>query len=76
MNLEKPSQENLEFILNELAEKLDVANRMIMEPEGYNLNKYDDLKFMYDVIMTKSRLSPSETQAFVDELRTVRKAQV
>jgi len=74
MNLEEPSQENLEFILNELAEKLDVANRMIMEPEGYNLNKYDDLKFMYDMVINKGKLSPSETQAFVDELRSVRKS--
>ena len=74
MNLEEPSQENLEFILNELAEKLDVANRMIMEPEGYNLNKYEDLKFMYDMVINKGKLSPSETQAFVDELRTVRKS--
>ena len=74
MNLEEPSQENLEFILNELAEKLDVANRMIMEPEGYNLNKYEDLKFMYDMVINKGKLSPSETQAFVDELRSVRKS--
>jgi len=73
MNLEQPSQENLEYILNRMAEKLDVANRMIMDPEGYNLNKYDDLKFMYDMVMNKDRLSPSETQAFVDELRSVRK---
>lgn len=74
MNLEQPTKENLEFILNELAEKLNVVNRMIMEPEDYNLNKYEDLKFMYDMIIKKGKLSPSETQAFIDELRSVRKA--
>lgn len=73
MNLDQPSQENLEFILSELTKKLDVANRMIMDPDGYKLEMYDELKFMYDVVMTKETLSPSETQAFVSELRTVRK---
>lgn len=73
MNLDNPSQENLEFILKELTKKLDVANRKIMDPDGYNLEKYDELKFMYDVVIAKETLSPSETQAFVSELRTVRK---
>ncbi|PAV29971.1 hypothetical protein CIL05_08825 [Virgibacillus profundi] len=74
MNLEYPSQENLEIILNELADRLDVVNRTIMDPEDYDLDKYDDLKFMYDMITQKGRLSASETQAFIEELRAVRKA--
>ncbi|SDQ61424.1 Uncharacterized protein YfkK, UPF0435 family [Virgibacillus subterraneus] len=74
MNLENPSQENLKFILDELAEMLNVVNRTIMDPEDYDLEKYEDIKFMYDMITQKGQLSASETQAFIDELRSVRKS--
>ncbi|WP_164669033.1 DUF1128 domain-containing protein [Virgibacillus doumboii] len=74
MNLENPSKENLEYILNELAEKLNVVNREIMDPEDYDLDKYEEIKFMYDMIIQKGQLSASETQAFIDELRSVRKS--
>ncbi|MTW86665.1 DUF1128 family protein [Virgibacillus dakarensis] len=73
MGLENPTAENLKVILDELAEMLGVVNRSIMDPEDYDLDKYDDLKFMYDMVKQKGRLSASETQAFIDELRTVRK---
>ncbi|MBP1949092.1 DUF1128 domain-containing protein [Virgibacillus litoralis] len=74
MNLENPSQENLKFILDELAEMLNVVNRTIMDPEDYDLEKYEDIKFMYEMIKQKGQLSASETQAFIDELRSVRKS--
>ncbi|MBP2256167.1 uncharacterized protein YfkK (UPF0435 family) [Virgibacillus campisalis] len=73
MDLDKPSKDNLKFILNELADHLTIANRAIMDPDDYDLNKYEDLKFMYDVVKQKGQLSVSESQAFVEELRAVRK---
>ncbi|HLR41145.1 MAG TPA: DUF1128 domain-containing protein [Virgibacillus sp.] len=74
MDLDYPSKENLKYILDELAECLTVANRAIMDPEDYDLNKYEDLKLMYDMIIQKGQLSASESQAFIEELRSVRKA--
>ncbi|MFC4557085.1 DUF1128 domain-containing protein [Virgibacillus kekensis] len=74
MNLENPSKENMEFMLNEIAERLSVVNRSIMDVEDYDLDKYDDIKFMYEMVKQKGQLSASETQAFIDELRTVRKS--
>ncbi|WP_106497653.1 DUF1128 domain-containing protein [Lentibacillus sp. Marseille-P4043] len=73
MGLENPSTENLKVILEEFADILGVVNRSIMDPEDYDLNKYEDLKFMYDMVKQKGQLSASETQAFIDELRSVRK---
>ncbi|SES74322.1 Uncharacterized protein YfkK, UPF0435 family [Oceanobacillus limi] len=73
MNLENPTQENLKFILDELAEKLNVVNRSVMDAEDYDLNKYEDIKFLYEVVSQKGQLSTSETQAFIEELRNVRK---
>ncbi|MFD1038017.1 DUF1128 domain-containing protein [Virgibacillus byunsanensis] len=74
MNLENPTQENLKFLLDELADRLKVVNRTIMDPEDYDIDKYDDIKFMYDMIVQKGHLSASEAQAFIDELRSVRKS--
>jgi len=73
MQLEQPSKENMEYMLQELAEKLQVVNRSIMDAEDYNLEKYEDLKWMYDMVISKGRLSASETQAFINELAAIRK---
>jgi len=73
MNLDNPSYENLGYILDVLADKLSVANRSLLDPEDYNIGKYDDLKLMYDMVINKGTLSAGETQAFIDELRSVRK---
>ncbi|WP_010649372.1 DUF1128 domain-containing protein [Oceanobacillus massiliensis] len=73
MSLEKANEENMKLLLHELAERLNVVNRSIMDPEDYDLNKYEDLKFMYDMVVQKGQLSASETQAFIQELATIRK---
>lgn len=73
MSLEKPTKENLATILQGLSERLGVVNRSLMDPDDYDLDKYDELKFMYDTIMQKGHLSASETKAFIEELRAVRK---
>lgn len=73
MNLNEPTQENLKYILNELADRLDIANRILVDEKDYDINRYEDLKFMYDVVVQKQQLSINEKHAFIDELRSVRK---
>lgn len=74
MNLENPTKENLEYMLTDLAERLSVVNRALMDVEDYNLDKYTEIKFMYEIVVQKGSLSASEIQAFIDELRRVRKS--
>lgn len=73
MNLDQPTEQNLKIILDELIDRLGVANTSLMDPKDYDLDKYDELKLMYDMVITKGSLSASETQAFIEELRSVRK---
>ena len=73
MDLEKGTEENVAYILNDLATRLDVANRSLFDPKHYDINKYTDLKLMYEMIVQKGKLSMMETQAFIEELRLVRK---
>lgn len=73
MSLDVASQENLKILLDELADRLNVVNRGLLDAEDYDLNKYDDLKLMYDIVKKKGKLSTLETQAFVEELGSIRK---
>lgn len=74
IDLQVASEQNLKYILDELATKLDVANRIMFDEKFYRLDQYSDLKFLYDHLMQQESLSPSEVQAFVDELRSIRDA--
>lgn len=73
MDLNNPTEENLSYILGEMVIKLKVANKALFDPEDYNLEKYSDLKFMYDTINQIGTLSPSESDAFIKELAATRK---
>jgi len=73
MDLNQATEANLSFMLNELADYLKVANRGLFDSKYYDLNKYGDLKFLHQIVVEKGRLSTLETQAFIDELATIRK---
>ncbi|AIF66346.1 MULTISPECIES: DUF1128 domain-containing protein [Terribacillus] len=73
MKLEQASEENLSILINGIADRLVVVNRSIMQPEDYQIEKYDDIKFLYDHIESKGQLSVSETEAFIQELANYRK---
>ncbi|MBN6205956.1 DUF1128 family protein [Ralstonia pickettii] len=73
MSLDQASKENLSVLLTELADHLNVANRSLFDPEDYDLTKYNDLRFLHQVVVEKGRLSALDTQAFVDELAMIRK---
>lgn len=72
MDLNEKSAENVTYMLDQMAKKLEVANQIVFDPKGYDLSKYDEIKFMYDFIMKQNTLSAAETSAFIDELRSVR----
>jgi len=74
MDLDKPTEENLKYILDQLGDKLGVANRILLDVKDYDLNRYDDIKFLYEHVLKAGTLSPAETHAFIDELRAVRKS--
>ena len=74
IDLQVASEQNLKYILDELATTLDVANRIMFDEKFYRLDQYNDLKFLYDHIKQIDSLSPAEVQAFVDELRSIREA--
>jgi len=73
VDLHIASKENMEFILEELTKQLDVANHSLFDPDDYDLNKYNDLKSLFDMVSKTGKLSPMETEAFIAELKKIRK---
>ena len=73
MSLEQANQENLKILLEQLGDRLGVANKVLLDEKDYDLNHYDDIKSLHDHVMNSGKLSPSETNAFIDELKSVRK---
>lgn len=73
MNLSEANQSNLAYLLEKIGQKLDVANTSLLDPEDYNINKYQELKWLYDYVIDKSVISISEKEAFIEELAVIRK---
>lgn len=73
MNLNEPSQENLEYLVSAITEKLDVVNTAAMESKHFDVAKYEDIKDIYHLIENKNNISVSEKEAIVSELSKLRK---
>ncbi|WP_174495550.1 DUF1128 domain-containing protein [Salirhabdus euzebyi] len=72
MNLNEATEQNLSFVIHELAEQLQVINRSILDPKDFSLKDYDDLKSIYEMVKAKGRVSVAEIHAIIDELSKYR----
>lgn len=73
MNLETASRENVEHIVNWLKKRLTMVNTGIITAEDFDLNQYEDLLELYEVLQSKQNLSISELDAILGELGKLRK---
>ncbi|HAB0758916.1 TPA: DUF1128 domain-containing protein [Listeria monocytogenes] len=73
MNLETPSQENLNFMLTEITTKLKMVNVGVFENLELDSVDYNALIDIYQLIKRKSNFSPREMHLFAEELRRIRK---
>ncbi|SIS37746.1 DUF1128 domain-containing protein [Salimicrobium flavidum] len=73
MSLEEANRENLNFMIETLADKMQVVNRSMLNADDFDMDHYYDIKELYDIVEMKGQLSVSEIQAFVAELSKYRK---
>lgn len=73
MNLTKPSQENVAFMIEQIKEKLRMVNVDAMRAESFDDSTYEDLHYLYTMVMKRNTFSPSEMQAIAAELGSLRK---
>lgn len=73
MDLTVKSENNVAFMVEGIKGKLKVVAAQSIKPDHFDIDKYDDLKDMYEVVMSKQHFSISEIEALCDELRLLKK---
>jgi uncharacterized protein YfkK (UPF0435 family) len=72
-NLQEATRENLAFLIEGIKSKLNMANTAVMRPEDFDLDSYDDLLYLHNLVQKKSHFSINEMTAIVEELGAMRK---
>jgi uncharacterized protein YfkK (UPF0435 family) len=72
-DLQEATQENLAILVEGIKAKLNMANTAVMRAEDFDLENYDDLLFLYNMVQKKSNFSINEMTAIVEELGSMRK---
>lgn len=74
MDLNNWSEENVEFMFEEIKRKLRMATGGSIKASNVKPEVYEDLKDLYDLVVSKNNFSISEIDAITTELGKIRKA--
>ncbi|WP_410512354.1 DUF1128 domain-containing protein [Paenibacillus sp. BR2-3] len=72
MDLTQPSQENVEYMIEGIKNKLKMASAAAMQASAFSVDKYEDILDIYEVTMGGGNLSISQVEAIVSELGRLR----
>ncbi|HEY4578497.1 MAG TPA: DUF1128 domain-containing protein [Savagea sp.] len=72
MDLSQPSIDNIRFMIEQIKDKLRMANVDAMKAEHFDTSNYEDIQFMYDMVMKRQNISANEMQAIAAELGNLR----
>ena len=73
MDLTKPTPENVMYMIEGIKEKLRMVNVDAMKAENFSTEQYEDLHYMYEMVMKRQNITPNEMQAIAAELGSMRK---
>ncbi len=71
-NLNEATQENVEWMIEAIKSKLKMATAAAMQASHFSIDRYEDIKELYDVVAEKTAFSISEVEALVSELGKLR----
>lgn len=72
MDLSKPTEANIAYMVDRIKSKLRMATGSVMQPSSFRLDRYDDLREIYEMVASKDRFSIREMEAIVTELGRLR----
>ncbi len=75
MNLSVKNEKNLAYMIEKIAEKLQMINASVIKAEHFSIDCYDELYELYCLITSKQQFSVSEIEAIIAELGYLRKKQ-
>ena len=73
MDLTTKSPENITYMIEQIKEKLRMVNVDAMKSDNFSTEQYDDLYYMYKMVMKRDNITPNEMQAIAAELGSMRK---
>lgn len=73
VDINEKTGESVQFMIDEIKTKLRMASADAIKPHHFSLDHYDDIRDIYELVMSKSRFSISEMEAIVSELGRLRK---
>lgn len=73
MDLSTKSPENISYMIEKIKEKLRMVNVDAMKSENFSTEQYEDLYYMYEMVMKRDNITPNEMQAIAAELGSMRK---
>jgi uncharacterized protein YfkK (UPF0435 family) len=68
VDLSVKTQENVEYMVEAIKEKLRMVNAGAMRASNFNEDMYEDLRDIYEHVMKRETFSISEMQAITEEL--------
>lgn len=72
MDLSKPTEANIAYMVEQIKSKLKMATGSVMQASSFRLERYDDLREIYEMVVSKERFSIREMEAIVTELGRLR----
>lgn len=73
MSLEKPTYENLEFMLTDLKKRIRIVNEALIDPADFRLEDYDDIREVYEMVVNRPQLTMMQMEGVLAELGELRK---
>jgi uncharacterized protein YfkK (UPF0435 family) len=73
MELSNWSEENVDYMYEQITRKLRMATGGSIKAGSMKQDAYEDLKDLYDIVMSKNSFSISEIDAITSELGKLRK---
>ncbi len=72
MDLSQKSAENIAYMVEEIKNRLKVATAASIRAEHFSEARYDDIRDIYELVVSKKQFSISEIQALCDELKQLK----
>ncbi len=73
LDLNEKSTDNIEYMVNEISQKLKILNVGILKSSHFSEEAYEDLKDIYMLVKSKDHFSISEMQAIAEEIGNLKK---
>lgn len=73
MDLSVKSDENIDYMLTKIKKKLQLVNEGMIQSENYDTDQYQEIREIYELVMSKPSVSISEMEAILGELGQLRK---